>query len=194
MITCEACSSMTALLISSLTLTALTCLFGNARMQRVWYFRLDSRLCCTYPMFLRSHTSTLRPAVPTIRRSPATDSVYTWNTWQRERVWRRSESGRRSESAQYLLRLGESAGVARGPRIPQPHAHVPAARYHDVDLWTILHASYRSVVCSHDRVYRAGKIRSVTVRQQYYTPCHHTHLHTFGLASQVSKKVAELRG
>ncbi len=48
-------------------------------MQRVWYLRLDSRLCCTYPMFLRSQTSTRRPAVPTISRSPATDSVYTFS-------------------------------------------------------------------------------------------------------------------
>jgi len=23
------------------------CLFGKERMQRVWYLRLDSRLCCT---------------------------------------------------------------------------------------------------------------------------------------------------
>lgn len=55
-----------------------TCLLGNALMQRVWYLRLDSRLCWTYPIFLKSHTRTRLPAVPTISLSPATERVYTF--------------------------------------------------------------------------------------------------------------------
>jgi len=55
-------------------------LLGKHLIHRVWYLRLDSLLCCTYPMFLRSQTSILLPAVPTTNLSPQTDRVYTWNT------------------------------------------------------------------------------------------------------------------
>lgn len=71
-----------------------------------------------------------------------------------------TEGGRRSENARYLVGLGESTGVARGARVPQPHVHVPAARYHDVDLGAILHTAYRSIVSPYDRTCRAGHTRT----------------------------------
>lgn len=51
-----------------------------------------------------------------------------------------------------LFRLSKGASVARSPGIPQPNRSVPAARYHDVDLWAVFHAANRGIVRANNRI------------------------------------------
>merc|ERR1719341_709214 len=50
-------------------------------MHLVWYFRLLSLFCWGQDMFLRSHTNTFLPAVPTTSTSPTTLMLYTLSVW-----------------------------------------------------------------------------------------------------------------